>query len=40
MIFGSPDTPRANYTQDAADDKTVKLLNSIEQLIGLLEEVT
>ena len=39
-VYYTAEQQASNYTQDAADDKTVKLLNSIEQLISLLEEVT
>ena len=39
-VYFTAEQQAANYTQDAADDKTVKLLNSIEQLISLLEDIT
>jgi len=39
-VYFTAEQDAANCTQDAADDKTVKLLNNIEQLISLLEDIT
>ena len=39
-VYFTAEQQATSYAQHPADDKTVKLLNSIEQLISLLEDIT